>query len=55
MMLTLRRICSVSITSVCSNHDTPKVPGNVSVIFQLVTHITCIYSLVVYGEEHEST
>lgn len=33
----------------------PIVPGSVSVIFQLVTHITCIYSLVIYVEEPEPT
>lgn len=54
MMLSLTYVYSVLITSVHSNAVVSIVPGNVIVIFQLVTHTTCTYSLVIYVEEYES-
>lgn len=54
MMLSLTYVYSVLITSVHSNAVVSIVPGNVIVIFQLVTHTTCTYSLVFYVEEYES-
>lgn len=54
-MLTLPYICSVLITSACGTAGISIVPGKgVVVIFQLVTHATCIYSLVIYVEGRES-
>lgn len=49
------RLLSVELTSACGTAGISIVPGKgVDVIFQLVTHATCIYSLVIYVEGRES-